>query len=152
RFAQFMDSAPVQLSGLAIAIGATIVSAVNGINSAFFKSVNKAGGFIDLQEKRDREIGKVLEQAKQGVDLDVLGAIEKSNTRYSEKLAARMNQFKAGSVYDKWRTIRPHQKLEVAMTTGAVGTLALGAVIAIASGRDTARERDELEVENKELQ
>ena len=109
--------------------------------------MNKAGAFTDLQNVRDKAIGKVLEQAKHNEPVDVLGEIEKINHEYVDKMEARTRKFQVHGTLDKWRVLKPHQRMEVLMTTTAVGGVALGALVTIFTGREMAQKQQELQAQ-----
>src|SRR5579883_2829382 len=73
RLPNWMDSTTAKVGEVVLAIAATVVTARHAIGNGYFKSMNKAGAFTDLQTKRDEAIKVVLDKAKEGVPVDVLG-------------------------------------------------------------------------------
>lgn len=144
--ASFFDSTFVQVAGLLTTVVSASVAARDQIGKAFFKGMNRAGVFTDLQKIRDDKIA----QAFKGDPAQVVSQVKKINFEYGKALEDEMKRFGVRNSFDKWEMLRSHQKTEAVVTALAVTGVALGAVLTIASNRRVSLKQDELERQAEE--
>jgi len=103
---------------------------------------------------KDPQIHAIVKDALAAESVDVMGKVKDINRIYDtsyrdfrKKLGIR-NGFMG--VFDEMKALKHHQWMEVAFATAAVASVAVGAIIAIASTRQTARlQEEELELERE---
>jgi hypothetical protein len=152
----WFDTTTAKLTGAVVAVGATLITARDAISRAFFKTLNKIpgrdatpeqraahGAFTQLQNTRDFEINKVIVRFDDGEKLNVPKEINKISKQYDIDLRARRKELGFTGVFQEAKTLRHHQWLEVAFATGAVASVAVGAIMAIASGRSKRSPKDQ---------
>jgi hypothetical protein len=149
---EWLDTTQGKIAGAGVAGLATLMTARDAINRAYFKSMNKPGAdtFTDLQTERDQKIGEVVAPVKKGIEVpDAMDRVAVINRQYDTKLAERRRLMGIHSIFDEAKALKRHQWMEVLMSTGAVA--AVGAILAINSNRDIAQRQKELDeaVENK---
>ena len=142
----WMDSTAAKLAGAAAAVGFTFATASHAISQAFFKNMNKAQAFTDLQNTRDKAIEHIIVPAvKHEEMINSVPEVAKINRIYEKQLAGRMKNLGFNNIVDKFQSLKRHQVMEVAFATSAVAGLAVGAIATIASNRDVLRKQDEIE-------
>jgi len=149
-----VDSTPAKIAGAAAGVIATMVTARDAISRAFFKTMNKGrnGAFYDLQKTRDEAIGEITAPAKRGEFVpDAMDRVQKVIEKYDAEYIKRRKLLNIKGIGDEMKAIKQHQWWEIVFATGAVATLAVGAIITIASNRDAIRKTDTLEEEAEEL-
>lgn len=148
-----LDAPAVKIGGVVAALGATWITFRDAVSRAFFKSMNKGdgGAFADLQTTRDNAINEITAPARKGVP--VPNAMDKVNAvvkEYDRAYFKRRKMLGIGSVFDEMKALKRHQWMEVMFATGAVASVAVGAILAIASGRDAALKNEQLERETND--
>jgi hypothetical protein len=73
--------------------------------------------------------------------LERIRAIEADHSR---EISAELKEMGVTGAFEKFRSLRPHQKFEVFLTVGAVTAGAIGVIGSIIGGRHTARKEQEL--------
>jgi hypothetical protein len=139
----WLDTTAAKVGGALFAVAATLITAKDAVSRAFFKTVNKGenGAFADLQKIREEKIGAVL--AKKGTGIDIPTEIGKISKQYDKELAARKAELGFSSIFKQAKVLKRHQWLEVAFATGAVASVAVGAIMAIASARGKVKKLEE---------
>jgi hypothetical protein len=149
RSGSWLDTTTAKVSGALFAIAATLVTARDAISRAFFKTVNKGemGAFADLQITRDKEYNAISEAARStkpwGQGEPVIDAPKRMaavSREYDKALKERKKILGFNNVWDEAKVLKKHQWLEVAFATGAVASVAVGAIMAIASSRSKVAE------------
>lgn len=144
----FLDSPAVKTGGVVAALGATWITFRDAVSRAFFKSMNKGdgGAFADLQNTRDNAINTITAPAHKGIPVpDAMDRINSVVREYDRAYLERRKMLGIGSVFDEMKALKRHQWMEVIFATGAVASVAVGAILAIASGRGAAIKNDQLE-------
>jgi hypothetical protein len=154
----WFDTTAAKVTGVAFALGATYITARDAISRGFFKTVNKGeqGAFMDIQKTRDDAIAEATNAAKgsggktHGVAVaDAKTKIREAVKAYDKELAVRRKLLGFNNVFDEMTALKKHQWLEVAFATGAVASVAVGAIMAIASSRSKVKKLEE-QVEKSE--
>ena len=143
----WLDSTAAKLAGAGAALAATLLTARVAISNAFFKTMNKesAGTFHDLQKKRDEAIAAVTAPAKENIPVfNAMDRVREINREYDSSYKHRRQLLNINGVFDEMKALKRHQWFEVLFATGAVASVAVGAIIAIASSRDAARKEDRI--------
>lgn len=143
-----LDAPAVKIGGVVVALAATWITFRDAISRAFFKSMNKGdgGAFADLQNKRDNAINEITAPARKGVLVpDAMDKVNAVVKEYDRAYFKRRNMLGIGSVFDEMKALKRHQWMEVMFATGAVASVAVGAILAIASGRDAVIKKEQIE-------
>lgn len=156
----WLDTMTAKVAGVIFAVAATAVTFSDAVSRAFFKTVNKGGAFIDLQKKRDDAL-EIINAPARGEEITLRGEERiitkitprevpnaKSETRkilkiYDQELKARKKLLGYNNVFDEMSALKKHQWYEVAFATAAVASVAVGAIMAIASSRSTVKKHAE---------
>ncbi len=147
----WIDSPAARLVGVGVTMAATLVAFRDAVSRAFFKSMNKGehGAFADLQHTRDAAINAITKPVCSGNPVpDAMDKVHAVVKRYDQAYLQRRKLLGIHGVFDEMKALKRHQWMEVLFTAGAVASVAVGAIIAIASGRDVVRKQDRLEYEN----
>ena len=147
-----LDAPATKIGGVVLALGATWITFRDAVSRAFFKSMNKGegGAFADLQNKRDNAINAITADTHKGIS--VPNAMDKVNEvvkEYDQAYLKRRELLGIHSVLDEMKALKRHQWMEVIFATGAVASVAVGAILAIASGRGAAIKQENLGHENE---
>jgi len=140
----WFDTMTAKVAGVIFAIAATVITFRDAVSRAFFKTVNKDpvnGAFADLQIERENKIAAAL--AKRGTDANIPKEIAKAGKEYDKALRIRRNELGFTGVFKEASVLKKHQWLEVGFATAAVASVAVGAIMAIASSRSTAKKHAE---------
>lgn len=151
----WLDSVGGKVAGVIVAAGATLIATRTAISAAFFKSMNKGpdGAFADLQRTRDMAINRITSPAKSGATVpDAMERIREINNTYDKAYVARRKTLHIHGVLDECKALKKHQRMEVMITAAAVATAAIGAIMTIASSRESGKKIDLLEEENRQGQ
>jgi hypothetical protein len=146
------DTPAAKFVGAGAAVAATLFTAKHAITSAFFKTVNKGsnGVFADIQNERDIKISEILSPAKKGQPVENAAArVKEVNKTYEEAYKKIRENIKIRGVFDEAKTLKAHQWNEVIFAVGAVASIAVGAILTIASSREAANKDDDNDVEKK---
>jgi hypothetical protein len=148
----WLDTTAAKVGGALFAIAATAVTARDAISRAFFKTVNKGkeGAFADLQEIRDAEYNSISKAAR-GVAgwehgtavADAPKRMAEVSKKYDGALKKRREMLGFNNVWDEAKVLKKHQWLEVGFATAAVASVAVGAIMAIASARGKSKKLEE---------
>ena len=137
----WLDSPTVKAGGAVAAVAATYFMATDAIRRAFFKTMNKGtnGAFHDLQDARDKAISEIVAPAKSGHSVpDAMDRVKEINSIYDNAYLERRKLLNIKGTIDEMKALKHHQWIEAIFATGAVASVAVGAILAIASNRETA--------------
>lgn len=140
EYSSLFNSMAADVGGGLLALGAGIGTAAKIINFSFFSNAEKDGRFIDLAEKRDRERAAMRDVSGEKWVQNV-AEIEKE---YTHGLKTRLQELHLDSPWKRWRSLRNHQKTEVALAVAAVTAVTMGAVTAFFGNRDLDRKLNEV--------
>lgn len=141
----WLDSPLAKLAGAAAGVAFTVATAAQETSKAFFKSYNKGGAFDDLQKERDKQIAAILAPAiKDQHHINSGPTVADINRHYEAELIKRQELLGVNDLASQWKVLKTHQRKEVLFTTAAVASVALGAILAIASNRSTSMKADKI--------
>ncbi len=134
----------------AVGVGATLASgwiaAWNGIRENFYKNVSRYKVFDDIRMVRDAAHKRAYDsfagkRDKEGLIREIT-AIEAT---YSAEVGERMRGLGISNTIDRWRTLKTHQKSEVAVAVFGVCAILLGAVVNLSASHRIREEQEQLQ-------
>ncbi len=132
-----------------IGVGATLasgwVAAWNGIRDNFYRNISRYKVFKDVHEVREREYTELYQRfADKHQKEELIAGIQAIEKKYTTEVAKRMEGLGIINTFDRWRTLKTHQKAEIAVTVAGVSAILLGAVVNLSASRRIREEQAQL--------
>lgn len=147
--ASLFDSWLVDAIGAATTAISGIGAAIYSINTSFFKNATTDGTLTDQWNKRNADRKAAFDNPEmRGSTLTK--EIQRIEAEYFNARKAKLDEKELNYVWQKWRTLRAHQKNEALISFAVGSTVALGIVANLISNRHVFKKQEELEARIEE--
>jgi hypothetical protein len=134
-----------EVLGVGVTAASAAVAAWSSIRENFYRNVARYKVFKDVHDVRDREYTELYKRfADKGEKEALIKGINEIEGKYTAEVSKRMEGLGIVNTLDRWRTLKTHQKAEIAVTVAGVSAILLGAVVNLSASRRIREQQQEM--------